>query len=150
MESANSKTNEEELGKDLALATMDPKKLKRVLASRQYSHRYRMKQIQYMLHLETEVKALQAEVAINFPRIKYVDHQNFLLRMENRALKQRLSAISSELMFKEAQCDEIRKEKDALKKLHAAEEKDVWKKLQAAKEKNALKKLNDKKSPPTP
>ncbi|KAF2290297.1 hypothetical protein P3X46_028093 [Hevea brasiliensis] len=97
---------------------MDPKKLKRVLASRQYSQKYRLKQLHYILQLETEVKALQAEVAITSPRIKYVDHQNSLLRIENGSMKQKLSAFSSDLMFKEAQYEELKKERDLLKQFY--------------------------------
>ncbi|MBA0611735.1 hypothetical protein Godav_012397, partial [Gossypium davidsonii] len=38
---------------------MDPKKLKRVAASREYSQRYRLKQLQYIAQLEAGVKALE-------------------------------------------------------------------------------------------
>ncbi|KAJ4840520.1 hypothetical protein Tsubulata_000462 [Turnera subulata] len=99
---------------------MDPKKLRRVLASRQYSQKYRMKQLHYIMHLETEVKALQAEVAIAAPRIKYVDRQNNLLRVENGRMKQKLTSFSGELMFKEAQYDELKKERDVLKQVYMA------------------------------
>lgn len=43
----------------------------------------------------------QAEVAITSPRIKYADCQNSLLRAENGSMKQKLSAFSGELTFKE-------------------------------------------------
>ncbi|XP_060668109.1 basic leucine zipper 61-like [Ziziphus jujuba] len=98
-----------------ANAHADPKRLKRIVASRQYSQKYRLKQLQYISQLETEVKALQAEVAIASPRIKYSDRQNALLRAENSSIKQRLSAFSGELLFKEAQYEELKKERDSLK-----------------------------------
>ncbi|XP_059455725.1 basic leucine zipper 34-like [Corylus avellana] len=94
---------------------IDPKRLKRILASRQYSQKYRIKQLQYIMQLETEVKALQAEVAINSPRIEYSSCQNLLLRAENNSMKQKLSAFSSEIMFKEAHYEELKKERDLLK-----------------------------------
>ncbi|KAK8697975.1 hypothetical protein V6N13_114107 [Hibiscus sabdariffa] len=37
---------------------MDPKKLKRVAANREYSQRYRLKQMQYIAQLETGIRAL--------------------------------------------------------------------------------------------
>ncbi|XP_040992018.1 basic leucine zipper 61-like [Juglans microcarpa x Juglans regia] len=101
----------------------DPKKLKRVLASRQYSQKYRLKQLQYMMELETEVKALQAEVAINGPRIRYADRQNTLLRVENNSMKQKLSNFSTELMFKEAEFEELANERDMLKQLFESYQK---------------------------
>lgn len=44
---------------------------------------------------------MQAELAINSPRITYSDRQNSLLREENNSMKQKLDAFSSELMLKE-------------------------------------------------
>ncbi|KDP45768.1 hypothetical protein JCGZ_17375 [Jatropha curcas] len=97
----------------------DPKKLRRVMASRQYSQKYRLKQLHYILQLETEVKALQAEVAIASPRMKYIDRQNSLLRAENSSMKQRISIFSSELMFKEAQYEELKNERDKMKQFYS-------------------------------
>ncbi|KAF3454885.1 hypothetical protein FNV43_RR05333 [Rhamnella rubrinervis] len=104
---------------------VDPKKHKRVVASRQYSQKYRFKQLQYIGQLETEVKALQAQVAIASPRIKYGDRQNSLLRAENSSMKQKLSAFSGELLFKQAQYEELKKERDALKLFSEAYQKQV-------------------------
>jgi hypothetical protein len=44
---------------------------------------------------------MQAKVAIHSPRIKYSHRQNLLLKAENNSIKQKLSAFSGELMFKE-------------------------------------------------
>nr|XP_023896601.1 basic leucine zipper 34-like [Quercus suber]POF21033.1 basic leucine zipper 34 [Quercus suber] len=97
-------------------SNVDPKRLRRILASRQYSQKYRLKQLQYILQLETEVKALQAELAINSPRITYSDRQNSLLREENNSMKQKLDAFSSELMLKEAEYEDLKKERALLMK----------------------------------
>ncbi|KAI5576730.1 hypothetical protein POPTR_009G074900v4 [Populus trichocarpa] len=94
---------------------LDPKRLRRIMASRQYSQKYRLRQMQYIMQLETEVKSLQAEVAIIGPRIEYSNRQNSLLRMENSSIKHKLSSCSSELMFKEAQYEEMKKERDHMK-----------------------------------
>ncbi|XP_015573027.1 basic leucine zipper 34-like [Ricinus communis] len=99
-------------------SNMAQKKLRRLMASREYSQKYRMKQLHYILQLETEVKALQAEVSIISPRIKYVDRQNSLLRVENGSIKHRLSTFSSDLMIKEAQYGELKKERDILKQFY--------------------------------
>lgn len=43
----------------------------------------------------------QAEVANAFPKIRYVDAQNSMLRAENGSMKEKLSTLSGELMLKE-------------------------------------------------
>ncbi|KAG8486970.1 hypothetical protein CXB51_020421 [Gossypium anomalum] len=96
---------------------MDPKKLKRVAASREYSQRYRLKQLQYIAQLEAGVKALEEEVANAFPKIRYVDAQNSLLRAENGSMKEKLSTLSGELMLKEAEYHELKNEKEVLKQM---------------------------------
>ncbi|OAY58859.1 uncharacterized protein LOC110608908 [Manihot esculenta] len=97
---------------------MGTKKRKRVLAGRQYAHKYRLKQLHHILQLEQEVKALQANVAISIPRIMYVDRENSLLKIKNGLMKQRLSTFSNDLMFKEAQYEKLEMERDTLKQLH--------------------------------
>ncbi|XP_062158029.1 basic leucine zipper 34-like [Alnus glutinosa] len=109
-------------------SNIDPKRHKRILASRQYSQKYRLKQLQYIMQLETEVKALQDEVAINSLRIEYSSRQNLLMRAENNSINQKLTAFSSEIMFKEeengaAQYEEMKRERDLLKQLFDAQTK---------------------------
>lgn len=53
------------------------------------------------LYMCIYIYVTQAEVAIMSPRIKYADCQNSLLRAENGSMKQKLSAFSGELTFKE-------------------------------------------------
>ncbi|TQD92118.1 hypothetical protein C1H46_022275 [Malus baccata] len=68
---------------------MDQKKLKRLLASRQYTQRYRQKQASYVEQLENELKALQTEVAIKAPRVKFADQpEHDLLKGEKDSLLQ--------------------------------------------------------------
>ncbi|KAB5541142.1 hypothetical protein DKX38_014116 [Salix brachista] len=98
--------------------SQDPKRLRRIMVSRQYSQKYRQKQMQYIMQLETDVKSLQAEVVITGPRIKYSNLQNSLLRMENSSIKHKLSSCSGELMLKEAQYEELKKERDRMKQTY--------------------------------
>ncbi|KAL4303779.1 hypothetical protein GQ457_10G012040 [Hibiscus cannabinus] len=112
-------------------AAMDPKKLKRVVASREYSQRYRMKQMQYIAQLEAGVKALEAQVAITYPKIKQVDNQNALLRAENSSMKEKLCALSTECMKKEAEYEELKKQKDELKQLSLLQQSPIAETSQA-------------------
>ncbi|KAK8586310.1 hypothetical protein V6N13_082121 [Hibiscus sabdariffa] len=91
--------------------------LSKVAANRVYSQRYRMKQMQYIAQLETGVKALEAQVAMTYPKIKQVDTQNALLRVENSSMKEKLHALSKECMRKQAEYHELKKQKDELKQL---------------------------------
>ncbi|KAG7035354.1 Basic leucine zipper 34, partial [Cucurbita argyrosperma subsp. argyrosperma] len=81
---------------------VEARRLRRVMQSRQYSQKYRLKQLHYITQLESELKALQAEVTITSPRIKFMDRQNSLLRAENYSIKEKLSSYAGELLFKEA------------------------------------------------
>ncbi|KAK1548119.1 hypothetical protein Q3G72_029263 [Acer saccharum] len=104
-------------GQDLENA--NDKKLKRALASKKYSHKYKLQQHKYVEQLETKAKALQTEIAIKVPRIKYVECHRSLLQVENGTLKQKFNMCSGEKSFKEAQYAELKKEKDGLKQLYA-------------------------------
>ncbi|TYI16183.1 hypothetical protein ES332_A08G237200v1 [Gossypium tomentosum] len=89
----------------------------RIAASREYSQRYRLKQLQYIAQLEAGVKALEEELANAFPKIRYVDAQNTLLRADNGSMKEKLSTLSGELMLKEAEYHELKNEKEVLKQM---------------------------------
>ncbi|KAL4302310.1 hypothetical protein GQ457_10G012050 [Hibiscus cannabinus] len=96
---------------------MDPKMLKRVAANREYSQRYRLKQMQYIAQLETGIRALQAQLEVTYPKIHHVDTHNSMLRAENWSMKEKLSSLSTELMMKEVEYHELKKKKEALKQL---------------------------------
>ncbi|KAG7010496.1 Basic leucine zipper 34, partial [Cucurbita argyrosperma subsp. argyrosperma] len=89
-----------------------------VIQSRQYSQKYRLKQLHHITELESELKALQAEVTITSPRIKFMDRQNSLLRAENYSIKEKLTAYTGELLFKEAQYEELKRERNMLKEIY--------------------------------
>ncbi|XP_038706430.1 uncharacterized protein LOC120001973 [Tripterygium wilfordii] len=91
---------------------------RKVMANRIYSQKNRIKQYNYNMQLEGEVRALQVELAVSHPRIKYTGLQNSLLRKENDSIKKTLYALSTELMWKEAQCEELKRERDSLKQFY--------------------------------
>ncbi|KAG6605403.1 Basic leucine zipper 61, partial [Cucurbita argyrosperma subsp. sororia] len=99
---------------------VEARRLRRVMQSRQYSQKYRLKQLHYITQLESELKALQAEVTITSPRIKFMDRQNSLLRAENYSIKEKLSSYAGELLFKEAQYEELKRERNMLKEMYEA------------------------------
>nr|XP_011460969.1 PREDICTED: uncharacterized protein LOC105350507 [Fragaria vesca subsp. vesca]XP_011460970.1 PREDICTED: uncharacterized protein LOC105350507 [Fragaria vesca subsp. vesca] len=91
------------------------KKLKRILATREYSKRYHNKQLQRIDNLETAVKVRQTEIAVTSPRVRYTRRTNMLLRAENDQIQQKIATVTGKLMVKEAEYKELRKERDLLK-----------------------------------
>ncbi|KAL5856579.1 hypothetical protein ACOSQ3_004037 [Xanthoceras sorbifolium] len=119
-------------GKAIAIETDQPtinpnkdnkqKRWIKVMASRQYSRNYRLKQEQYIQHLENKVKVLEVEISILSTRLKYMTRKNSLERLENVLLKQKLSALTGEYNFKQAQQVELNKENDGLKQLYGQQQ----------------------------
>ncbi|KAL5854240.1 hypothetical protein ACOSQ4_004042 [Xanthoceras sorbifolium] len=119
-------------GKAIAIETDQPtinpnkdnkqKRRIKVMASRQYSRNYRLKQEQYIQHLENKVKVLEVEISILSTRLKYMTRKNSLERLENVLLKQKLSALTGEYNFKQAQQVELNKENDGLKQLYGQQQ----------------------------
>ncbi|XP_040361918.1 basic leucine zipper 2-like [Rosa chinensis] len=93
------------------------KKLKRILATREYSRRYHMKQFQHIGKLETESKVLEAEIALTSPRIRFTQRKNMLLQAENDSIKQKIATCSGKLMVQQAEHEKLQKEADSLKQL---------------------------------
>ncbi|EOY34559.1 Basic-leucine zipper transcription factor family protein, putative [Theobroma cacao] len=96
---------------------MDPKKLKRITAGREYSLRYRLKQQQHTAQMETDVRSLQAGLALYSSRIKYADTHNSLLRAENSCMQQKLTALGRQLAFKNAEYQQLKLVREELKEM---------------------------------
>ncbi|KAL5993084.1 hypothetical protein ACLOJK_014004 [Asimina triloba] len=89
-------------------------------AKQQFAQRSRVRKLQYIAELERNVQALQATLeqsgvvsmsvspAANFnaegsevlSELKFLDQQNLILNMENKALKQRLDSLAQEQLIK--------------------------------------------------
>ncbi|KAL3641430.1 hypothetical protein CASFOL_016398 [Castilleja foliolosa] len=64
------------------------------------AHRSRVRKLQYIAHLERTVQLLMAEGSGVSAEQEFLEQQNIILTMENRALRQRLESISQEQMIK--------------------------------------------------
>lgn len=69
----------------------------------QSAHRSRVRKLQYIAHLERTVQVLQSTGTKMSAELEFLDNQNMILNMENRALKQRLDSVSQEQLIK--QCE---------------------------------------------
>ncbi|KAI3464353.1 hypothetical protein Pfo_021016 [Paulownia fortunei] len=70
------------------------------LTCRHNAHRSRVRKLQYIAHLERTVQILKAEGSEVSAELEFVEQQNIILTMENRALRQRLESISQEQIIK--------------------------------------------------
>ncbi|KAF2319882.1 hypothetical protein GH714_019962 [Hevea brasiliensis] len=69
-------------------------------AKQQFAQRSRVRKLQYIAELERNVQALQAEGSEVSAEVEFLNQQNLILSMENKALKQRLESLSQEQLIK--------------------------------------------------
>ncbi|XP_022941093.1 basic leucine zipper 34-like [Cucurbita moschata] len=98
--------------------TIDPKRVKRILANRQSAQRSRVRKLQYISELERSVTTLQTEVSALSPRVAFLDHQRLILNVDNSALKQRIAALAQDKIFKDAHQEALRKEIERLRQVY--------------------------------
>ncbi|GMI85343.1 hypothetical protein like AT3G58120 [Hibiscus trionum] len=99
-------------------ATVDPKRVKRILANRQSAQRSRVRKLQYISQLERSVTTLQGEVSALSPRVAFLDHQRLILNVDNSALKQRIAALAQDKIFKDAHQEALKKEIERLRQVY--------------------------------
>lgn len=69
-------------------------------AKQQFAQRSRVRKLQYIAELERNVQALQAEGSEASAELEFLNQQNLILNMENKALKQRLESLAQEQLIK--------------------------------------------------
>lgn len=74
------------------------------------AHRSRVRKLQYIAHLERTVQTLQAEGVEITAGIEFLEQQNMILAMENRALRQRLDSVTQEQLIKNWEQEMLKRE----------------------------------------
>ncbi|KAK8698972.1 hypothetical protein V6N13_115071 [Hibiscus sabdariffa] len=69
-------------------------------AKQQFAQRSRVRKLQYIAELERNVQALQAEGSEVSAELEFLNQQNLILSMENKALMQRLESLAQEQAIK--------------------------------------------------
>ncbi|CAL9039808.1 uncharacterized protein At4g06598 isoform X2 [Musa acuminata AAA Group] len=92
---------------------MDSKRVKQ-----QYAQRSRVRKLQYIAELEKHVQALQAKGLEVFAELEFLDQQNLILNLENKALKQRLDSLAQEKLIKRLQQETLEREIARLRTLY--------------------------------
>ncbi|XP_027343063.1 uncharacterized protein At4g06598 [Abrus precatorius] len=87
-------------------------------AKRHSAQQNRARKVQYIAELERSIQALQVEGYEVSTELEFLDQQNLILGMENRALKQRLDSISQEQFIKCLEQEMLEKEITRLRNLY--------------------------------
>ncbi|GER37829.1 basic-leucine zipper transcription factor family protein [Striga asiatica] len=82
------------------------------------AHRSRVRKLQYISHLERTLQILKAEGSQFSAELEFLEQQNMLLTMENRALRQRLESISHEQLIKQWEQGMLEREMGRLQTLY--------------------------------
>ncbi|XP_003598009.3 basic leucine zipper 61 [Medicago truncatula] len=85
---------------------------------RNSGQQHRARKAQYIGELERSVQALQAEGYEVSAELEFLDQQNLILGMENRALKQRLDSLSQEHFIKCLEQEVLEREITRLRNLY--------------------------------
>ncbi|CAI0375390.1 unnamed protein product [Linum tenue] len=87
-------------------------------AKQQYAQRSRVRKLQYIAELERNVQALQAKGSDVSAELEFLNQQNLILSMENKALKQRLESIAQEQLIKHLEQEVLEREIGRLRALY--------------------------------
>uniref|UniRef100_A0A5B6YWW2 BZIP domain-containing protein n=1 Tax=Davidia involucrata TaxID=16924 RepID=A0A5B6YWW2_DAVIN len=87
-------------------------------AKQQSAHRSRVRKLQYITELERNIQILQVEGSEVSAQLEFLDQQNLILGMENRALRQRLDSLAQEQLIKQLEQDMLEREIGRLQTLY--------------------------------
>ncbi|GMI74533.1 hypothetical protein like AT1G58110 [Hibiscus trionum] len=87
-------------------------------AKQQFAQRSRVRKLQYIADLERNVQSLQAEGSEVSAELEFLNQQNLILSMENKALKQRLEGLAQEQVIKYLEQEVLEREVSRLRVLY--------------------------------
>lgn len=87
-------------------------------AKQQFAQRSRVRKLQYIAELERNVQALQVEGTEVSAELDFLNQQNLILSMENKALKQRLENLAQEQLIKFMEQEVLEREIGRLRTLY--------------------------------
>ncbi|KAK8572578.1 hypothetical protein V6N13_048167 [Hibiscus sabdariffa] len=125
-ETGSSEFNESELKKIMEneklaeMASIDPKRVKRILANRRSAARSKQRKMQYIVELEQKVQTLQTEITTLSAQITKLQNDYDGLSSQNNELNFRLQAMKQHAQLKDALNEALAAEAQRLK-LTAAE-----------------------------
>uniref|UniRef100_A0A7N0TW83 BZIP domain-containing protein n=1 Tax=Kalanchoe fedtschenkoi TaxID=63787 RepID=A0A7N0TW83_KALFE len=87
-------------------------------AKQQFAQRSRVRKLQYIAELEKNVQALEADGSEVSAELEFLNKQNLILGMENKALKQRLDSLAQEQLIKCLEQEVLEREIGRLRALY--------------------------------
>ncbi|KAI4367427.1 hypothetical protein MLD38_023165 [Melastoma candidum] len=87
-------------------------------AKQQFAQRSRVRKLQYIAELEKNVQTLQAEGSEVSAELEFLNQQNLIMSMENKALTQRLESLAQEQMIKYLEHEVLERELGRLRALY--------------------------------
>ncbi|GAV61199.1 bZIP_1 domain-containing protein [Cephalotus follicularis] len=87
-------------------------------AKQQFAQRSRVRKLQYIAELERSVQTLQVEGSDVSAELEFLNQQNLILNMENKALKQRLESLAQEQLIKYLEQEVLEREIGRLRSLY--------------------------------
>ncbi|TYI26467.1 hypothetical protein ES332_A05G116200v1 [Gossypium tomentosum] len=102
-------------GGHLPEQNMDPKKLKRVISNRLSAHRSRIRKIQRLCDMEKKVQSLETLVAVLSSKVQREKDKQFLLRIEQQELRERIEAFANRETMVDARIEKRRAEIESLR-----------------------------------
>ncbi|KAG6651884.1 uncharacterized protein At4g06598-like [Carya illinoinensis] len=87
-------------------------------AKQQFAQRSRVRKLQYIAELERNIQALQADGCEVSAELEFLNQQNLILSMENKALKQRLESLAQEQVIKYLEQEVLEREIGRLRALY--------------------------------
>lgn len=87
-------------------------------AKQQFAQRSRVRKLQYIAELERNVQGLQVEGSGVSAELDFLNQQNLILSMENKALKQRLESLAQEQLIKHLEQEVLEREIGRLRALY--------------------------------
>ncbi|GMJ00515.1 hypothetical protein like AT1G58110 [Hibiscus trionum] len=113
--SVDAKASSEKKDKSYAMSSSDSDTKR---AKQQFAQRSRVRKLQYIAELERNVQALQAEGSEVSAELGFLNQQNLILNMENKALKQRLESLAQEQLIKHLEHEVLEREIGRLRALY--------------------------------
>ncbi|KAM7250114.1 hypothetical protein ACFE04_021997 [Oxalis oulophora] len=104
--------------KDSSLANLSTSETDTKRAKQQFAQRSRVRKLQYIAELERNVQTLQAEGSEVSAELEFLNQQNLILSMENKALKHRLDSLAQEQLIKYLEQDVLEREIGRLRSLY--------------------------------
>ncbi|KAB2081150.1 hypothetical protein ES319_A05G112800v1 [Gossypium barbadense] len=102
-------------GGHLPEQNMDPKKLKRVISNRLSAQRSRIRKIQRLCDMEKKVQSLETLVAVLSSKVQREKDKQFLLRIEQQELRERIEAFANRETMVDARIEKRRAEIESLR-----------------------------------